>query len=240
MTTEAPYERGFGPLRVVVYDFGVKETMLRTLSELATVIVVPASFPAAETLALQPDGVLLSNGPGDPAALGEIAGTVDELLGKGPSSGSASATSCSGAALGGRTFKLAFGHHGGNHPVRQQATGQVEITSQNHNYALEADSLPATGTAATEVTHVNLNDGVVEGIACRAPFGLRRPVPPRGRPRPARRPVPVHEVPSLDGANHLMPRRDDIETDTRHRLGPDRDRPGVRVRLLGLPGLPSP
>ncbi len=93
-------------------------------------------------------------------------------------------------ALGATTYKLPFGHHGGNHPVRRLATGRVEITSQNHNYAVAEDSL-----AAAEVTHVNLNDGVIEGIAQPGRPGLQRAVPPRGRPRPPRRPLPVRRVP---------------------------------------------
>jgi carbamoyl-phosphate synthase small subunit len=167
VTTQAPYERGSGPLRVVAYDFGVKETMLRSLGALATISVVPASFPAAKALDMEPDGVFLSNGPGDPAALGEQVGIVSELLGKVPIFGICLGHQLLGEALGARTFKLPFGHHGGNHPVRRLSTGQVEITSQNHNYALDAASVPEVGPAAAEVTHVNLNDGVVEGIRCR-------------------------------------------------------------------------
>ena len=166
VTTEAPYERGSGGLRVVAYDFGVKETALRFLGELATVTVVPASFPAARTLELEPDGVFLSNGPGDPAALGALSGTVGELLGKVPVFGVCLGHQLLGAALGARTFKLHFGHHGGNHPVRRLDTGRVEVTSHNHNYAVDRASLPDRGVTATEVTHLNLNDGVVEGFRC--------------------------------------------------------------------------
>jgi len=166
VSTRTPYELGSGSLRVVAYDFGVKQTMLRNLSRLATITVVPACFPAADTLDMEPDGVLLSNGPGDPAALGTQAGIISELLGKVPTFGICLGHQLLGAALGARTFKLPFGHHGGNHPVRRLDTGQVEITSQNHNYAVDAASLPRHGAGATEVTHVNLNDGVVEGIRC--------------------------------------------------------------------------
>ncbi len=175
VTTEAPYERGSGPLRVVAYDFGVKEAMLRSLGQLATVTVVPASFPAARALESKPDGVFLSHGPGDPAALGMLAGTVGELLGKVPIFGVCLGHQLLGAALGARTFKLHFGHHGGNHPVRRLGTGRVEITSHNHNYALEATSLPESGVTATYVTHINLHDGVIEGIRCDrlAVFGVQ-------------------------------------------------------------------
>ncbi|MHB8682468.1 MAG: glutamine-hydrolyzing carbamoyl-phosphate synthase small subunit [Acidimicrobiales bacterium] len=164
VTTAEPYERGSGTLHVVAYDFGVKETMLECLGELARVTVVPASFPAQDALALGPDGVFLSNGPGDPAALPVQAGIVADLLGKVPVFGICLGHQLLATALGGTTYKLPFGHHGGNHPVRRMATGGVEVTSQNHNYAVSEASLSAGGRGAAEVTHVNLNDGVVEGI----------------------------------------------------------------------------
>jgi len=162
VTCDRPYAAGDGPLSVVAYDFGIKRTILRHLGTLATVTVVPASTPAAEVLARRPDGVFLSNGPGDPAALPGPLAAVGELLGRVPVFGICLGHQLLGAALGGRTYKLAFGHHGGNHPVRRLATGAVEITSQNHNYALEEGSMPAA-----DVTHVNLNDGVVEGLRAR-------------------------------------------------------------------------
>jgi carbamoyl-phosphate synthase small subunit len=166
VTTDTAYVRGSGSFRVVAYDFGIKETMLRSLGQIATITVVPSSFSAERALELEPDGVFLSNGPGDPTALGSLTGTIGELLGKVPIFGICLGHQLLGAALGARTFKLAFGHHGGNHPIRQVDTGRIEITSQNHNYAIEADSLPRSGPAETRVTHVNLNDGVVEGIRC--------------------------------------------------------------------------
>jgi len=162
VTCAAPYSFGSGPFRVVAYDFGIKATMLRHLGELATVDVVPASTTAVEVLARKPDGVFLSNGPGDPAAVPYASGEIEALLGQVPVFGICLGHQLLAAALGARTFKLPFGHHGGNHPVRHLATGRVEITSQNHNFAVEADGLDAA-----DVTHVNLNDGVVEGIRCR-------------------------------------------------------------------------
>jgi carbamoyl-phosphate synthase small subunit len=184
VTTKEPYELGSERLRVVAYDFGVKATMLRSLARFATVTVVPAFFPSARTLELEPDGVLLSNGPGDPAALGEITGTIGELLGKVPVFGICLGHQLLGAALGARTFKLSFGHHGGNHPVRRLETGRVEITSQNHNYAVEPSSLPDAGARATRVTHINLNDGVVEGFACERLAALAVQYHPEAGPGP--------------------------------------------------------
>jgi carbamoyl-phosphate synthase small subunit len=168
VSVAAPYERGTGSRRIVAYDFGVKETMLRALGELGTVTVVPAAHSAADTLALEPDGVFLSNGPGDPAALPEHAAIVAELLGRVPVFGICLGHQLLAQAIGARTFKLPFGHHGGNHPVRRLDTGQVEITSQNHNYAVDGSTLPQSGPYAAEVSHLNLNDGVVEGFRCTA------------------------------------------------------------------------
>ncbi|MHB1929348.1 MAG: glutamine-hydrolyzing carbamoyl-phosphate synthase small subunit [Acidimicrobiales bacterium] len=168
VTTPEPYRCGDGPRRVVAYDFGIKATLLRHLGRVATVEVVPATTPAADVMARRPDGVFLSNGPGDPAALGWAVATVRNLVGEVPVFGICLGHQLLGAALGGRTFKLGFGHHGGNHPVKRVATGQIEITSQNHNYAV-AD------VEGASVTHVNLNDGVVEGIATPAlrAFGVQ-------------------------------------------------------------------
>ncbi len=164
VTTPTAFTRGSGPYRVVAYDFGIKEAMLRQLGELATVTVVPASTPADEVLGLDPDGVFLSNGPGDPAGLPDVVGEIRALAAAGttPVFGICLGHQLLATALGATTFKLPFGHHGGNHPVRRISTGRVEITSQNHNYAVAEDSL-----ATAEVTHVNLNDGVVEGIRSR-------------------------------------------------------------------------
>lgn len=162
VTTEVPYRYGDGPLRVVAYDFGIKRTILRHLGGLATVEVVPASTPAAAVLDRKPDGVFLSNGPGDPAAVAGAPDAIRGLLGQVPIFGICLGHQLLATALGGHTYKLKFGHHGGNHPVRRVATGAVEITSQNHNYAVADGSVPAA-----DVTHVNLNDGVIEGLQCR-------------------------------------------------------------------------
>jgi carbamoyl-phosphate synthase small subunit len=170
VTTAEPYHYGDGPLRVVAYDFGIKRNILRHLGGMATVEVVPAITPAADVLARRPDGVFLSNGPGDPAAVEGAVDAIRGLLGQVPVFGICLGHQLLATAVGGATYKLKFGHHGGNHPVRRLATGAVEITSQNHNYAVADGSV-----AAADVTHVNLNDGVVEGLAFRdvAAFGVQ-------------------------------------------------------------------
>jgi carbamoyl-phosphate synthase small subunit len=179
VTITSPVTRGDGPSRVVVLDFGVKEAMVRQLSALATLTVVPASTSASDVLAMEPHGVFLSNGPGDPAPLGGPVSTIADLLGRVPIFGICLGHQLLGLALGGTTYKLHFGHHGINHPVRRLATGAVEITSQNHNYALEA-----TGIPGAEITHVNLNDGVVEGIAVAAAGAFSVQYHPEAGPGP--------------------------------------------------------
>jgi carbamoyl-phosphate synthase small subunit len=162
VTCAEPYTCGTGPRRVVAYDFGIKRAMLTQLGEMATIDVVPAGTSAADVLARRPDGVFLSNGPGDPAAVGHAVDAIRGLLGQVPIFGICLGHQLLSTALGGTTYKLPFGHHGGNHPVRRLDTGTVEITSQNHNYCV------AEGSVATaDVTHVNLNDGTVEGIRSR-------------------------------------------------------------------------
>jgi carbamoyl-phosphate synthase small subunit len=165
VTTAAPYSHGDpdAPFHVVAYDFGIKRTILRHLAGAGCYVdVVPASTSAADVLARTPDGIFLSNGPGDPDAVAGAADAVRGLVGSGvPLFGICLGHQILGHALGGATFKLPFGHHGGNHPVRHVPTGSVEITSQNHNYAVDPDSLDR----AVEITHVNLNDGVCEGLA---------------------------------------------------------------------------
>jgi len=148
---------------LAVYDYGVKTNILRSLAERgARLSVLPARTGAAECLALGVDGVVLSNGPGDPEPLTGIVETVAELLAADtPIFGICLGHQLLGLALGGETFKLKFGHHGGNQPVRDAASGRVTITSQNHGFAVRPDSLPA----GCSVTEVNLNDGTVEGFA---------------------------------------------------------------------------
>jgi carbamoyl-phosphate synthase small subunit len=161
VTTDRPYVIGAddAPFRVVAYDFGIKTTILRHLARLAQVEVVPANTPAAEVLARNPDGVFLSNGPGDPGAVPYATEAIKGLLGEVPMFGICLGHQLMATAMGGEVEKLPFGHHGGNHPVRRLRDGVIEITSQNHNFAvLEA-------TTGVEVTHRNLNDGVIEGIA---------------------------------------------------------------------------
>jgi len=153
---------GKRPLRVVAYDFGVKYNILRRLVAVGCEVrVVPATTPARDVLALAPDGVFLSNGPGDPDAVAGAREIVADLLGAVPVFGICLGHQILSLALGGRTFKLKFGHHGGNQPVQDLATGKVEITAQNHGFAVDTDSL--RGRAA--VTHLNLNDRTVEGLA---------------------------------------------------------------------------
>lgn len=159
VTTNAPYTVGSGPRKVVAYDLGVKATMLRHLGELATVTVVPADTPAADVLAMDPDGVFLSNGPGDPEEAGSIVTELPKLIGEVPIFGICLGHQVLSLALGGTTFKMKFGHHGGNVPVQDSRTGKVEITSQNHNFAVEIGSVPNV----TE-THICLNDGALEGL----------------------------------------------------------------------------
>lgn len=165
VTCSAPYEVpcnrvGQGAPYVVCYDFGVKTNILRELAKFARVEVVPAQTSAADVLARKPDGVFLSNGPADPAAVTYAIANVKELLGKVPLMGICLGHQLLSLACGARTGRLKFGHHGCNHPVRNLATGKVEITSQNHNFAV----LPETVPDCLEVTHVNLNDNTVEGV----------------------------------------------------------------------------
>lgn len=150
-----------GPL-IVAYDFGIKRNILRRLVHIgAQVTVVPALTSAEDVLALQPDGVFLSNGPGDPEPLQHQAAQVRKLIGRTPVFGICLGHQILGLALGGKTFKLKFGHRGANHPVLNRRTNKVEITSQNHGFAVDPDSLP---DSTVELTHINLNDHTLEGL----------------------------------------------------------------------------
>ena len=155
-----PFDHSIISPRVICYDFGVKTNILRSLAAFARVTVVPAQTPAADVLAQKPDGVFLSNGPADPAAVGYAIANIRELLGKVPLFGICLGHQLLSLACGAKTGRLKFGHHGCNHPVKNLATGKVEITSQNHNFAVLPESVPD----CLAVTHVNLNDGSIEGV----------------------------------------------------------------------------
>jgi carbamoyl-phosphate synthase small subunit len=163
VTTSEPYVVGDGRRSIVAYDYGIKSTIVRQLARLGRVEVVPAATPAVDVLARQPDGVFLSNGPGDPAMAQYAADEIARLIGNVPVFGICLGHQLLGRAIGAGTVKLPFGHHGGNHPVRNLASGQIEITSQNHNFAVDADSFAGLGRGV-RMTHVNLNDGVCEGL----------------------------------------------------------------------------
>ncbi len=159
-------ESGYGKAadhkyHVVAYDFGIKRNILRNLASAGCrVTVVPAKTPAKDVLALNPDGVFLSNGPGDPEPLDYAIENIREILGHKPVFGICLGHQLLGLALGGKTFKMKFGHHGGNQPVMDLETRKVEITSQNHGFAVDVDSIPG----GAELTHVHLNDQTVAGI----------------------------------------------------------------------------
>jgi len=166
---------------VVAYDFGIKHGILRRLAAYGCrVTVVPARTSADEVLALHPDGVFLSNGPGDPAAVPYAAEAVRALLGRVPLFGICLGHQIMGLAFGGTTYRLKFGHHGGNQPVQRRADGRVEISAHNHNFAVDPDSLPPD----VAVTHVNLNDGCCEGLRHRTLPALSLQYHPEASPGP--------------------------------------------------------
>jgi carbamoyl-phosphate synthase small subunit len=155
-------EQGKPLLHVVAYDFGIKLNILRMLTrEGCRVTVVPAETRADEVLALKPDGVFLSNGPGDPEPVDYAVKAIREMMGRTPIFGICLGHQLTGLALGGKTYKLKFGHHGGNHPVKNMTNGKVEITAHNHNFAVDPESINAN---EVELTHVDLNDNTLEGL----------------------------------------------------------------------------
>jgi carbamoyl-phosphate synthase small subunit len=165
----SPSERLVTPVEarhhVVAYDYGIKRSILRKLVQVGTrVTVVPAMTSAEDVMALKPDGVFLSNGPGDPEPLEYHTEQVRKLIGKSPVFGICLGQQILGRALGGKTFKLKFGHRGGNHPVLNKVTNKVEITSHNHGFAVDPDSL---NTSEVDLTHINLNDQTLEGFRMR-------------------------------------------------------------------------
>ena len=158
----APPRRAKRTLKVAAYDYGIKTNILRRLAaHNCQVRVFPASTPASEVLAWEPDGIFLSNGPGDPAAVTYAVDNVKQLIDADvPMFGICLGHQLMGLAMGAKTFKLKFGHRGGNHPVKQLETGAIEITSQNHGFSVDPETLPATA----RVTHLNLYDGTIEGL----------------------------------------------------------------------------
>ena len=152
--------------KVVAYDFGIKQNILRLLVDHACdVQVVPAKTSAEDVLALKPHGVFLSNGHGDPEQIDYAVANIRKLLGRVPIFGICLGHQLCGLALGGRTYKLKFGHHGSNHPVKNLQTGKIEITAQNHGFVVDPESLPSSDV---EITHTNLNDGTNEGMRHRS------------------------------------------------------------------------
>jgi carbamoyl-phosphate synthase small subunit len=215
VTTSQPYTLGNGTLRIVAYDFGIKHTILRHLSRFGMVEVVPGSTRAAHVLAGQPHGVFLSNGPGDPAMVPYAVEAIREIVDAGiPTFGICLGHQLLSRALGGETFKLPFGHHGGNHPVQQLSSGKVEITSQNHNFCVAPDSIGGRA----DVTHINLNDNTNEGLRVRGAKAFSVQYHPEAGPGP-------HD------SGYLFDHFFDLMTENRGR--------SPRVLELATPGLPT-
>ena len=181
VTTQSAYEMGSGKYKVVAYDFGIKSTIVNCLAEIATVRVVPAHTSAEEVLQMKPDGVFLSNGPGDPEMVNTAVQSIKDLLEKGvPIFGICLGHQLLARAIGAQTYKLPFGHHGGNHPVKRLETGTVEITSQNHNFCVDEKSL----AQLIDVTHINLNDETNEGMRVRGARAFSVQYHPEAGPGP--------------------------------------------------------
>jgi len=194
VTCKEPYEAGNGRKLIVAYDFGIKRSITDQLAKLGKVTIVPADTSADDVLALKPNGVFLSNGPGDPAAVNYATKNIKKLLGKVPIFGICLGHQLLCTALGGKTKRLKFGHHGGNHPVKNKVSGKVEITSQNHNYAVDAESIKEI----CEITHQSLNDGEVEGIKIDTQYAFSVQYHPEAGPGP-------HDAVYLfDDFNNLM------------------------------------
>jgi carbamoyl-phosphate synthase small subunit len=182
--SETPATGSAAALHVVAFDFGVKRSIVGYLAAAGCrVTVVPAGTTPREVLKLQPDGVFLSNGPGDPAAVGYAAKAVQKLLGKTPLFGICLGHQLLALALGMSTYKLKFGHRGANHPVKDLSTGEIEITTQNHGFAVR-DPEQAGPDDAARVTHVNLNDGTVEGLAAPGQYAFSVQYHPEATPGP--------------------------------------------------------
>jgi carbamoyl-phosphate synthase small subunit len=187
VSCKAPYELAIPSMEtrrfsVIAYDYGIKRNILNHLAVVGCdVLVVPASTSAEDVLSLNPDGVFLSNGPGDPEPLEYAVANIRRLLGRVPVFGICLGHQLMGIALGGKTFKLKFGHRGGNQPVKNLATGKVEITAQNHGFAVDPDSLD---TKQVDLTHVNLNDHTLEGIRHRSLLAFSVQYHPEASPGP--------------------------------------------------------
>ena len=193
VSTREPYRWGNpqAPNHIVAYDFGIKRNILRLFDETGCrVTVVPSDMPAEEVLAMKPDGVFLSNGPGDPDAVKYAPEAIQRIAEtEVPMFGICLGHQLVGLTFGAETVKMPYGHRGGNHPVKDVATGRVLITSQNHGFAVKGDEKEVPGAPDLEVTHVNLNDGTVEGVRHRRlpVFAVQyhpeaAPGPPDGRP----------------------------------------------------------
>ena len=180
VTTPSAYTVGSGERHIVAYDFGIKFSIVDHLATLGRVTVVPASTSAQDVLAMEPAGVFLSNGPGDPAVVDYAVRAVGDLVGQVPIFGICLGHQILSRAIGGDTFKLPFGHHGGNHPVRHEASGKIEITSQNHNFCVDPQSLDGR----IDVTHVNLNDHTNEGMWIRGESAFSVQYHPEASPGP--------------------------------------------------------
>jgi len=224
VTTPAAYTVGSGDRHIVAYDFGIKFSIVDHLATLGRVTVVPASTSAADVLAMAPSGVFLSNGPGDPAEVDDAVRSVGELVGQVPIFGICLGHQVLSRAIGGETFKLPFGHHGGNHPVRHEPSGRIEITSQNHNFCVDPDTLGDR----VEVTHLNLNDHTNEGMWVRGEAAFSVQYHPEAGPGP-------HDASYLFGVfEEMMNDPNDWRTKPLIRRPPPRRTPGLPAAELGL------